>query len=103
MPNSWDSSSTIHPQLRMAFCGECCLVTDISDPKNVVHLESRLPLCSARTPTARSGPVIEFKFDAELRAKIDASPADPRDRSNWELHPAADGNKGYLVWKPKEK
>lgn len=38
--------------------------------------------------------------DFQERNAAALAPFDPRDRANWEHHPAADGNKGYRVYKP---
>lgn len=84
---------------RIDYCGECCGVIDISDPSRVIHKDGT-PLCPPRKPKEWSGKEIEIKpID---RRKRDRSKADPRDRNNWILHPAADGNKPWMEWKPKK-
>ncbi len=76
---------------------------NISNPKDPRHVEDGTPLCPSRKPIETHGPELIVPYEAELMKKILASKANPADKSNYEYHPAADGNKGYRVWKPKER
>lgn len=87
----------------MDFCGECSREINISNPTDVRHVHDGTSLCVIRRRVARRGNDLVFKVDTETRAKIAASTADPRDRNNWETRAAADGNKGYRVWKPTDE
>jgi hypothetical protein len=94
-----DANEEIKQSARVDYCAECIFPIN---PRTATHIHNGTPLCPSRKPTPYTGPEIEVKFDAETHRKIAASKADPRDSRNWERHAAADGNKAYRVWKPKD-
>lgn len=58
-------------------------------------------MCAARKPKDAHGEVLEFQVDTKTRDAIAASGLDPRNHEYWEVHAAADGNKGWRSWRGK--
>ena len=85
-------------RLERSFCCECLQRLTIRKAQ-ATHADGT-PICRARKPVDHHGPEIDVKgFDALLRTRIEASGKDPADNDNWEIIPAADGNKGGRKWK----
>lgn len=86
-------------------CMDCRMPLTADQPggRNPRHIHDGVPYgwCTAaiRPHLPNHGVFLNFPFEAELWARIEASGKDPASRENWEYHPAADGNKSYRTWK----
>lgn len=85
---------------RKNYCGECLHEIKGEYP-HIVHSEDATPMCKARPVAAKFGDPIEFEVDTVTRDRIAASGLDPRCHEYWEVHAAADGNKGWRSWRGK--
>ena len=85
---------------RKNYCGECLREIKGRYP-DIVHSEDSTPMCKARPVRTQFGNPIEFEVDTVTRDRIAASGLDPRCHEYWEVHAAADGNKGWRSWKGK--